>query len=326
MLLGRAAAATPIPARPMAVVEFHDTSTSEVNARRTTMMVRGSITAVAAALAAALTLTVGGARPPMRRSTPTGRASGRGSSSAGLPGQGSHDQTKPLGFGQQAPLTPEYQAVLEQSIADQAKGGLGNFPTARCLPAGMPHMMMAFGPQEYVITPETTYILLGWRRPLSSHLHRRTRLADATRADLSGLFDRPMDRPGRRRPLRRARGRDPRPVQRSARLRRSRPAAALRQSVDLQGADPSRQGRSEHPARRDHRDRPRLDAALDGRQDDTCATRIRARSGRNIIARESNVQIVIGKENYFLSADGFLMPAKKDQAPPDLRYFNRTQK
>jgi hypothetical protein len=31
--------------------------------------------------------------------------------------------------------------------------------------------------------------------------------------------------------------------------------------------------------------------------------------------------VVIGKENYFLSADGMLMPAKKDQPPPDLRYF-----
>ncbi len=28
--------------------------------------------------------------------------------------------------------------------------------------------------------------------------------------------------------------------------------------------------------------------------------------------------------NYFLSADGLLMPAKKDQAPPDLRYFKQT--
>ena len=80
----------------------------------------------------------------------------------GLGGQGSQDQTKPWGFGQQAPLTPEYQAVLEASIADQAAGGLGNFPTARCYPAGMPHMMMAFGPQEYVITPDTTYILIDW--------------------------------------------------------------------------------------------------------------------------------------------------------------------
>jgi hypothetical protein len=47
----------------------------------------------------------------------------------GLPGQPSHDQTKPWGRGQRAPLTPEYQAVLEASIADQANGGLGNFPT-----------------------------------------------------------------------------------------------------------------------------------------------------------------------------------------------------
>src|SRR5579863_139100 len=38
----------------------------------------------------------------------------------GLPGQPSFDQTKPWGFGQQAPLTPEYQAVLSASIADQA--------------------------------------------------------------------------------------------------------------------------------------------------------------------------------------------------------------
>jgi hypothetical protein len=41
---------------------------------------------------------------------------------------------------------------------------------------------------------------------------------------------------------------------------------------------------------------------------------------------EGNGQIMIGKENYFLSGDGMLMPAKKNQAPPDLRYFKSTQK
>jgi hypothetical protein len=41
---------------------------------------------------------------------------------------------------------------------------------------------------------------------------------------------------------------------------------------------------------------------------------------------EANAQIMIGKENYFLSADGLLMPTKKNQAPPDLRYFNQTAK
>ena len=43
----------------------------------------------------------------------------------GLGGQPSFDQTKPWGLGQQAPLTPEYQKILEDSIADQAKGGQG---------------------------------------------------------------------------------------------------------------------------------------------------------------------------------------------------------
>jgi hypothetical protein len=80
----------------------------------------------------------------------------------GLGGQPSHDQTKPWGFGQQAPLTPEYAAILAESIADQAKGGLGNFPTTLGRPAGMPNMMMAFGPLEFVVTPEATFVLIGW--------------------------------------------------------------------------------------------------------------------------------------------------------------------
>jgi hypothetical protein len=33
----------------------------------------------------------------------------------------------------------------------------------------------------------------------------------------------------------------------------------------------------------------------------------------------------IGGENYFLSADGRLMPARKGQPPPDLRYFDQAR-
>src|SRR5215469_843080 len=78
-------------------------------------------------------------------------------------GQPSFDQTKPWGRGQQAPLTPEYQKVLEDSIADQAKGGEGNFfdHAVRCLPGGMPLMTIAFTPMEFVVTPAATYILIG---------------------------------------------------------------------------------------------------------------------------------------------------------------------
>src|SRR5215467_9281167 len=77
----------------------------------------------------------------------------------GLGGQPSHDQTKFWGFGQQAPLTPEYTKVLEASLADQALGGQGNL-TYGCNSLGMPLMMIAFTPLEFVITPETTHILI----------------------------------------------------------------------------------------------------------------------------------------------------------------------
>ena len=81
----------------------------------------------------------------------------------GLGGQPSFDQTKPWGRGQQAPLTAEYQKVLDDSLADQAQGGQGNFfdHGVRCMPAGMPLMIVAFFPLEFVVTPHTTYVLIG---------------------------------------------------------------------------------------------------------------------------------------------------------------------
>jgi hypothetical protein len=39
-----------------------------------------------------------------------------------------------------------------------------------------------------------------------------------------------------------------------------------------------------------------------------------------------NHYVLIRNETYFISADGYLMPTKKTQAPPDLRYFNPPQR
>jgi len=36
---------------------------------------------------------------------------------------------------------------------------------------------------------------------------------------------------------------------------------------------------------------------------------------------ETNNHLSVGNEHYMVSADGFLMPIKKGQKPPDLRYF-----
>src|ERR1700690_794839 len=57
-----------------------------------------------------------------------------------LGGQGvKFDPNKAFGPAQQAPLTPEYQKIHEESMADQAEGGQGNFlDHAKCVPGGMP--------------------------------------------------------------------------------------------------------------------------------------------------------------------------------------------
>src|ERR1700674_235231 len=49
-----------------------------------------------------------------------------------------YDQTKPPGRGQQAPLTPEYQAIFEAGLKDQAEGGQGGNATYACIPGGLP--------------------------------------------------------------------------------------------------------------------------------------------------------------------------------------------
>ena len=41
---------------------------------------------------------------------------------------------------------------------------------------------------------------------------------------------------------------------------------------------------------------------------------------------ENNHHVVIGKENYVLSGDGYSDAGQKDQAPPDLRYFGSSAK
>src|SRR5215470_8835690 len=65
---------------------------------------------------------------------------------------GVFDSTKPPARGQEAPLTPEYQAIFEANLADVAKGGSGDDPVHTCIPEGMPRAMNLVLPMEFVIT------------------------------------------------------------------------------------------------------------------------------------------------------------------------------
>jgi hypothetical protein len=241
-----------------------------------------------------------------------------------LPTQPSHDQTKPWGFGQQAPLTPEYAKVLADSIADQAKGGLGNFPTTLGRAAGMPNMMMAFGPLEFVVTPETTYVLIGW------HDHYRRIFTDGRdwpreiEPTFSGYsIGRWIDTDGDGRY-------DVLEVEtRGFKGPRAYDEAGLPLHFDNQSIFKERIYRDQADPTILHDEITTIDHAL------TRPWTVDKKYVHNPNPRpdwmefyttENNAQIKIGEENYFLSAEGLLMPAKKDQAPPDLRYFKPSGK
>jgi hypothetical protein len=78
---------------------------------------------------------------------------------------GSWDPTKPPGRGQQAPLTPEYQAVYEQNLAKD-KAGREFDPKFTCGPVGMPRMMNMNQPMELIIKPSVVYMLLENQSPI----------------------------------------------------------------------------------------------------------------------------------------------------------------
>src|SRR5258707_2890151 len=86
----------------------------------------------------------------------------------GAVGQPLFDPAKPPGRGQEAPLTPEYQATFESILADRAASGLGDVVSTTCLAPGMPMMMQAYEAMQITELPETTYILI-------DHIHESHR-------------------------------------------------------------------------------------------------------------------------------------------------------
>jgi hypothetical protein len=276
------------------------------------------------ALAAALMATMGCVWAADDTKYPNWKGQWSGILTPGLGGQNVRfDPTKAFGPAQQAPLTPEYQKVHEASMADQAKGGLGNYPTARCLPGGMPRMMTAA--QEYVITPETTYILLGGgedhiRRVFTDGRDWPTDLEPTYQGYSIGRWIDP-DGDGRYTVLEvETRGPFKGP--------RAYDATGLPLAFDNQSVFKERFHLDKSNPNILHDEITVFDHALTRpwSVDKTYRRNLNPRPiWRETSCTEGNNQIVIGKENYFLSGDGLLMPAKKDQPPPDLKYFKQTQ-
>jgi hypothetical protein len=220
-----------------------------------------------------------------------------------------------------APLTPEYQAIYQANLKDMREGGQGIDPTYTCLSPGMPRIMNAYDPMEVVVTPNTTHILI-------QHIHDGRRIftdgrdwpkdEEATFAGYS--IGKWIDTKGDGRydllevETRNLKG--PRVYDSTGLPFHEDNDTVIRERIYLDKAD----------ANLLHDDITVTDHALTrpfvankkySRAPEAQPVWLEAQCA------DGNHHVLIGKENYYVSEDGYLMPAKKDQAPPDLKYFKK---
>ena len=224
-----------------------------------------------------------------------------------------------------APLTAEYRAIFEANLADQAAGGQGTDPTASCLAPGMPRVMNAYEPMEVVVTAHTTYILMDhihdWRRIFTDGRKWPAEIDPSFAGYSIGQW---LDEDGDGRYdvlVIETRGfKGPRSYDSTGLPFHEDNQTLIKERIHVDRADPNIL----------YDDITVIDNALTGpwtvKKKYTRDPGNKFPDWRETICAENNQHVLIGKEYYFLSADGFLMPAKKNQAPPDLRYFNLSKK
>ena len=237
---------------------------------------------------------------------------------------GTFDPGKPPGLGQQAPLTPEYQKVLEESVASQAAGGQGNNPMAACIPPGMPRMMIGYGGGfEFIMTPEITYALQGepmlqLRRIYTDGRTWPKEIEPSFSGYSIGKWE-DQDGDGRYDVLVvETRGlKAPRSYDSSGMPFHKNNQTVVHERIYLDKSNPDilRDDITVHDDALTH---PWSVARAYHRQRDP--------NWLETICGEDEHQVKIGKEQYYLSGDGHLMPTRKDQPPPDLRYFSQPQR
>ena len=233
------------------------------------------------------------------------------------------DSSKPLGRGQQAPLTPEYQKVLEASLADQAAGGQGNDPTFTCIPPGMPRAMtVPAGRMEAVVLPDVTFIIIEYAGQIRRiYTDGRAFPKEFEPSFLGYSIGKWVDEDGDGRydvlEVETRGFKAPRSFEASGLPLHADNETVIRERIYLDKSDKD-QLRDEVTT---------IDNALTR---PWTVTKTFTREHNPIwfeySCPEGNHHVRIGKDNYYVSEDGFLMPVRKNQAPPDLKYFTQVPK
>jgi hypothetical protein len=221
---------------------------------------------------------------------------------------------------QEAPLTPAYQAKLEANIADLDAGGQGNNLMSKCVPPGMPRMALHYNPFEFLIFPDVTYIVQEHFGELRRVYTDGRPWPQNVKATFSGYsIGRWVDEDGDGRY--------------DTLLIETRLIGGPR-AFDDNGL-PLHEDDRTIVIERIRADRGNPDILINEITTvDNALTRPWTVTRSYQRKRELkwfehpcessyNLHLFIAGENYFISADGHLMPARKGQPAPDLRYFDQ---
>jgi hypothetical protein len=211
---------------------------------------------------------------------------------------------------------------LEASIADQAAGGQGGDTRVTCISNGMPRLMTVVRPIEFFVLPAITLVVYENNLPRRIYADGRDFSAKDNLPSYAGYsIGKWIDEDGDGRydllevETRNFKG--PRNYEPSGIPLHADNQSVVKERLYLDKAD--------------HNILKNEITVFDHALTRPWTVVKHYRRERDVewyedLCSENNNHVTIGKEHYFMSGDGYLMPAKKDQRPPDLRYFKQTRK
>jgi hypothetical protein len=235
-----------------------------------------------------------------------------------------YDPTKPIRK-QQAPLKPEYQARFEESIHDQDLGGMGLDMAYSCRPPGMPRMMSGVARMEFLISPAVTHILFDRNDYAPRRIYTDGRAWPTIGPDdttftgysIGKWID--TDGSGRLSELmiETRHVRNPRTWDQSGMPMADDDEGVISERLFLDKGNPNIL----------HDEMTTIDNSITH----PWTVMKNFRRAQDVWWGENNciegqTWITIGNEVYYLSGDGTIMPIKKGQPAPDLKYFDHAKK
>jgi hypothetical protein len=237
----------------------------------------------------------------------------------------SFDPSKPPGRGQQAPLTPEYQAIFEANQRELAAGVPGTWPGPTCLPPGMPATMTAYEPIEIIVLPRMTVVRIDYIRETRRRIYTdgRTWPAHAEPTFDGYSIGKWIDTDGDGKfdvlevETRHFKG--PRAFDLSGIPLHEDNETVIKERIYLDKADKNLL----------HNEMTVTDNALTRPWTVTKSYRRSAdplAEWPEYLCTERTETLRISGQTYRLDKEGYLAPAKKGQAPPSLQYFPSSKK